>query len=264
MIIIGQVSGIEDLEGVFKVTSKLKEEPEKQFALYPQDDIITVTTSDRHSFINIKYGLIPFWQSSSKMYATAPIDGETIQPESEGIKARIINIPAFRKPIRENRCIIPVDYFILEENGQASVFFFENRPFALAGIFDAWKQNLKDKELYYGASILTLPAQGIIRQAGFSRQPFILDQKFWKPWINENPLIAITSMFSHYPDQEINGYPINREKVYKQERAKHLIMPSGEFYQDRTKDKLEKKSLLKYRKGLARDMDYQIKSFWTD
>ncbi len=261
MIALGQVSPIGEIEAAFEVVQKDKTQDWKFYGLYPWENILTILSEDKHHINGTGYGLIPFWSTSKKILPEAPIDGYKISIEPGKLKSRIINIPEFRKPIRETRCIVPVDYFIIEENGKAALFFLQEHPFALGGIYDNWKKNIKDKT-YIGSSILTMPAEGIFKEQGFTRQPFILPQKNWKKWLKDISLTDVTGMLCYYPDEEINGYYIDKNLLKEKINSILLVDPVGPFFREHEKKKLEYRMRSRYRKGVLHDKSGQERRTW--
>ncbi len=256
MIIIGQVSDRDNLESKFEVQSPTVEEQTKNFSLFPEEKSLVICSNNKHKLVSLHYGLIPFWTSSNKKYFEAPVDGDgTSLTEPHKLKKRIINVPAFRKPVRETRCIIPVDYFILADEDRTVLFFTDERPFALAGVYDSWKLSYKDKELYEGFSILTLPAKGIFSECSFKNQPLILSMRASRRWLNQDvPLMEITSVMDYYDDKKINGYNLDPALLNKHLNDKSVIKPVGAFLRDNKFDSysiIERIKGSRYKKGVT-------------
>src|SRR3954447_21793786 len=78
-------------------------------------------------------GLIPFWAKDDKTRYTM------INARAEGIEAK----PAYRKPLRSQRCLVPASgFYEWDKSVKPSVphyFTVTDAPlFAFAGLYDAW------------------------------------------------------------------------------------------------------------------------------
>jgi putative SOS response-associated peptidase YedK len=121
MIIIWQVSESDVLEAHFEISFEKEQAFEKQYRINHQIEAIVITCQNPHTFSTLTYGMVPFWSKDKILHYEAPIDGgQNTGNEPGNIKKRIILHPSFRRPIRETRCLIPVDYFIIQ-----STLFFE-------------------------------------------------------------------------------------------------------------------------------------------
>lgn len=249
MIIIGQVSNIEEVEDAFEVVNKFEIEHSKKYALYPENQVYAITSKDRHNLVQASYGLVPFWATTFIASFEAPVEGKRSNADDQQLKKGIINEPYFRKPIRETRAIIPVDYFILNEQENSMLFFAESRPFALGGVVDYWKPSILEKKLHTGIAILTMPAQGIFKDCGFERQPMIIENKGWKHWLKDIALTEITNMIDYFPDKKINGYPIDNTLIQSGKSDKSVIKPQGSFIREHIKLNTKERFLLKFRRG---------------
>jgi putative SOS response-associated peptidase YedK len=248
MIIIGQVLSLEKIENTFEVVNKYGIEECKNYALYPEDSILAITLKDRHRLTKVSYGLIPFWIQDSQKHFVAPIEGKTITDGQIKLKKGIIHEPAFRKPIREMRSVIPLDYFILSEGEKSMLFFNEQRPFVLAGLIDYWKPSIVEKNRHTGAALLTLPARGIYKDYGFTRQPMIIDDKNWKYWLKDISLTEVTHMMEYATDKPMNGYPVENNFFVSRQKNKEIIQPIGKYVKPITKLNTKEKVRSKFRK----------------
>jgi putative SOS response-associated peptidase YedK len=229
MVIIGQVGDSKIYEEFYE--SEFKDEFSENWNIKPESSCHVLTTGKPHTFQKLIYGLVPFWSTGRKEFYEAAIDGGLQTEPGKDIKPRIINVPAFRKPIRDLRCIIPADYFIIIEEGRGFLFFHQDRsPLSIAGVYDSWKPNIKQKELYTGFSILTFPAYGIFTQLGITRVPYIVPQNRYRKYIRESSqLLDITRMFAFYPDELLNGYEVSVEKVLSGSNERIVTIPIGKF-----------------------------------
>ncbi len=229
MIIIGQIGKAVGFEQYFEAT--LQDTFTPHWNIQPGQSCQILTSELPHAFTEASYGMVPFWLAQRKDYTEAPVDGGLSSDSEAPLKIRIIQDPAFRRPIRETRCIIPADYFICQQNGMNFLFFHQDRsPIALAGVYDRWKPTIMDRDVYTGFSLLTLPAHGIFAQLGIDRAPFILDSGKHSKWIRGNAhLVEVTRLIEPCKDSLLNAYEVGTEKISAQVNDRTVIMPIGEF-----------------------------------
>jgi putative SOS response-associated peptidase YedK len=145
----------------------------------------------------------------------------------------IITKPAFRKPIRSQRCLIPADAFIegtsAEGLNEPFLVFLRNkqRPFAFAGIYDIW-ENTKTGEEISSFSIITTFANQLMQKIPHHRSPVILHRSMESEWLNsKTPLSDITQMLEPYDSNLMNAYPISAEIKNPKANSLKLIKPVG-------------------------------------
>lgn len=270
MIIIGQISGRESYEAHFEISFEENQEFKKQYYGNREGEVMVISCKDNRSFTTMNYGLIPFWSHQRVLHFESPIEGSE-NPGAESFKRRIILHPAFRRPIRETRCLIPVDYIILLNELEEPYLIFStvSKPFALAGIYDSWKRSYQDIAFYYGFSTLTLPSSESFSKVGIERLPLILSPNEYKLWLNPDAhLTSITSLMQPLNNKEINGYPINRKLFLEAKNSEELCKPIGEFLrQDQKQDIGKIANFLKsfrYKRGLTHPQHEQEKRVWRD
>lgn len=196
---------------------------------------LVIASNLPHNYQFIGYGMIPFWSKEQNVYYQAPAEG-TIQDYTPGkpLKKNIILHPAFRKSIREQRCLIPADYFMVSnKDGFPYVVYLKGntRPFALGGLWDFWKENILG-ESYQGFALISMPANDLLQSVGITRMPFIVPEHGYKKWVkNGTDLSDITAMLKAYPDKHLNAYPVNPEIMVSVQNQKKLIMPFGDKVQ---------------------------------
>ena len=146
----------------------------------------------------------------------------------------IISKPAFRKAIREQRCLIPADAFIegpeVEKLNKPFLVYLKNkvRPFSLAGVWDQWK-NPATGEIISSFAIITTVANILLQKIEHHRCPVILHREDEKKWLSNNiPLSGITELLRPYPGELMNAYPISSRIKDPKIDDPALIQPTGE------------------------------------
>ena len=225
--IIGQVSGKRSLEKRFETQYLLDEEPNYRVAKNEETTIV-VYEKMKARFTKMRYGLVPFWYSTLKLFYSAPVEGEIT--DSINTKNRMFLHPAFRRSIREKRCIIPADYFIAyaEDEQPYLVYLTSGRPFAIGAIYDTWKQHIHD-ESYTGYAVITMPAVPLLQQVGIKRMPFIIYPGTSHKWLNTNTQLSdINGLLCQYPEKDMNLFPLNKKSIDSGRNDKSIISPTGE------------------------------------
>lgn len=182
-----------------------------------------------------QFGLTPFWAKKPMYLFNARAEGDRNKendPLFRGSKD-IINKPAFRKPIRSQRCLVPADAFIegttTEKLKKPYVVYLKNkvRPFAFAGIWDTWQDQSTRTELH-SFSIITTTANELLQKLPHHRSPVILRQNDELKWLNMNtPLSHITEMLQPYNAEFMNAYPIDPKISNPRANGRELIEPTG-------------------------------------
>ncbi len=266
MVIIGQVSETTYYEDFYEVNFKGDRDP--HWNLQVGASCYAIITSQEHQLTSLNYGLVPFWSTKKEIYHSAPIEGDHILEEGVEIKPRIIQTPAFRKPIRDTRCIVPADYFILQGTGSSYLFFNQDRtPLSIAGVYDSWKAQIKEKTLYNGFAVLTLPAYGIFAKLGIKRVPFILSGNHYRKFVRErSQLLDVTQLFSYYPESDLNGYEVDSELVLSGLNSREVSKPMGDLFRP-LKQKSSISTLLrksKVRRGVTHDLENSEPKMWRE
>jgi putative SOS response-associated peptidase YedK len=161
-----------------------------------------------------------------------PIEGHVLSHDVDHTKRGIILSQDFRKPIRQQRGILPVDYFIVTtEKGEPHVVFRtdKKRPLGIGIVWDAWKKNILD-DLTYGFAIITVPAMVGFSNLGLGRMPLILSQYSWRKWLKpDSALMEVTGCLGPFPEDLLNGYPVNDAILTSTENDMLLVKLAGEM-----------------------------------
>ena len=196
-----------------------------------------VITNERpHEIQLFRFGMTPSWMNRPTLLINARAEGDhnsDNNPIYNGAKG-IITKPAFRKPIRSQRCLIPADAFIegpeKEKLNRPFVVYLRDkvRPFAFAGIWDCWK-NPVTSELIYSFSIITTVANEVTQKIQHHRSPVSLHPEDEKKWLSDTlPLSEVTRLLVPYPGELMNAYPIAPTIKNPAADDPGLIHPAGE------------------------------------
>jgi putative SOS response-associated peptidase YedK len=196
-----------------------------------------VITSEKPDQLQMyQFGLTPFWSKKPMYLFNARAEGDKNKendPTYAGA-SEIIRKPAFRKPMRSQRCLVIADAFIegTTEEGlnKPYVIYLKNRkrPFAFAGIWDRWEN--KEKGTYLDTfAIITTVANELIRKLPHHRSPVILPEGEERRWLNtEAPVNEVLDLLQPYPAEEMNAYPISKQIKNPKADGRELLEPIGE------------------------------------
>jgi putative SOS response-associated peptidase YedK len=151
----------------------------------------------------MKWGLIPHW-------AKAPsIATSTINAKSETAATK----PAFRDPLKSQRCLISADGFYEWKRIATSKqpYCFEvndGQLFAFAGIWDGWKD--ANGQWVKTCSILTTTPNSVT-SAVHDRMPVILDPDGYDLWLDPGmqDVAVVTELFKSYDARLMRCYPVS-------------------------------------------------------
>jgi len=133
----------------------------------------------------------------------------------------IFEKPTFKEHILRQRCLIPstgyFEYHHLSPKTSVPYFIFlpNDEVFSMAGIFDVWQLNDKDK--FFTFSMLTTEANELTTEihnggANPHRMPLILHKEDEDKWLNPDLKQGdIESLLQVYPAELMDAYPVNKE-----------------------------------------------------
>lgn len=193
-----------------------------------------VITNDKPNEIQFfRFGLTPSWAKKPMYLINARSEGDhntEDDPQYRGAKG-IISKPAFRKPIRSQRCLVIADFFIegpkKEKLDKPYLVYLKRRPFAMAGIWDHWA-NPETGELFHSFSIITTTPNSVLQKIGHHRSPVILHESDERRWLKSDQLSEITQLLEPYDSDEMNAYPISNRIKNPRVNDLQLLEPVGE------------------------------------
>jgi putative SOS response-associated peptidase YedK len=141
----------------------------------------------------MRSGLIPFWAKDLS------VGLRTINAKAE----TITTTPAFREAIKYRRCLVPADAFYEWQKLDAktkqpfAIALKSGEPYALAGLWEKWKDRKAGAELLTFTVITTDPNEVV--QPLHDRMPVIIPEKDYDRWLQpgdpERPPIDLLRPF---------------------------------------------------------------------
>jgi putative SOS response-associated peptidase YedK len=168
---------------------------------------------------SMRWGLIPSW-------ATDPgIGSRLINARAETVATK----PAFRRSLRERRCLILADGFYewVRESGRKQPYcirFRDERPFAFAGLWDRW-QPAGEQPLDTCTIVTTTP--NALVQPLHDRMPVILAADAYNRWLDPAVQAAerLVGLLRPYPDDEMVAYPVSTRVNNPANDSPDLVAP---------------------------------------
>ena len=229
MLIIGQVSEKKVYEQQYKLAFNQGQHFYPKYFIERMSIVWVMLPQEGGVFSQLHYGMVPFWSHKPVIHFESPVEG-SVNPGAERLKKRIFLHPSYRRPVRENRCIIPVDYVIIpnDEGNPFLIFSDTNKTIALAGIYDSWQEERYHKGSYRGFSILTNPSGDAFRQEGITRIPLVLSGNVLKRWLDPGtPLAEIARFMEITGKNKLNGYPVSRSLYREKHNGIEICKPRG-------------------------------------
>jgi len=205
------------------------------YNISPGQKTAVITGERPHEIQLYRFGLTPSWSQKPMLLINARSEGDNNpddDPDFTGEMA-IFDKPAFRKPIRSQRCLVPADAYIegttREKLDRPFVVYLRNkvRPFAFAGIWDVWS-NPDTGELIHSFAILTTFPNQLVVRLPHHRMPVILSRENEARWLSDDlSSNELSALMQPYPAELMNAYPI--APTIKNPRANDpgLIHPAG-------------------------------------
>jgi putative SOS response-associated peptidase YedK len=177
--------------------------------------VVPVITNEKPESIQMmKWGLIPFW---TKDEDTA----ESIRTKTFNARAEtLFEKPSFRTPIKNKRCLVIADGFFewREVKGRNYPYYItmaDDKPFAMAGIWDTWKN--KDTELDT-FSVITTRANPLLEKIHNKkrRMPALLLKGDEERWLSESlGKDDINSILEPIDDSVLKAHTVSKLVSYK-------------------------------------------------
>ena len=203
------------------------------YSVSPGDQSYVITGQDPHLLQVFKFGMTPHYSEEPMNLINARSEGDKNQDDQPGYNGSksIFLKTAFKKPIQSQRCLLIADaYYEWTDQFQTYLVFLrnKNRPFALAGIYDEWKNRMTG-EIVFSFAIITTTANSMLQCMGVKRMPVILSRSNETEWIKpSNHLSDVLPLLSAYPSEKMNAYPVSEMVNRAGENDATMLNPIGE------------------------------------
>jgi putative SOS response-associated peptidase YedK len=173
---------------------------------------VPIINSEKKDTIQLlTWGLIPFWVKDKK--TADQLRTKTFNARAETVFEK----PSFRSSIVDKRCLILVDGFFEWQHveGKKYPYFIQlsnHNPFAIAGIWDEWKNKENDNKIQT-FSLITTKANPLLEKIHNSkkRMPVILKPEDEIKWFDKRlTKDEIDSLMVPYDENEMEAYTVSK------------------------------------------------------
>jgi putative SOS response-associated peptidase YedK len=170
----------------------------------------------------MRWGLIPFWAKDPSLGL------RTINAKAE----TIATTPAFREAIKYRRCLVPADAFYEWQRLDAKtkqpfvIALKSGEPYALAGLWEKWKDRKAGTELLTFMVITTDPNEVV--QPLHDRMPVIIPENDYDRWLqpdgSERPPIDLLRPFD---SDKMSAWKVDKAVGNVKNDSPELIEPAS-------------------------------------
>ncbi|MCO8267077.1 SOS response-associated peptidase [Haloferax sp. AB510] len=204
----------EELETRFDAT--LTRPLSARYNCAPGQELPVVTNDADNEFRFLKWGLVPSWADS------ASVGNDRINARAETVREK----RSFADAYEARRCLVPSDGFYewVDRGGHKQpyrVAFEDDRPFAMAGLWERWTPSTKqtglgdfgsggpsrEQEPLETFTVVTTEPNGLISEL-HHRMAVVLDPAEEETWLHGDPDEA-AALLDTYPDDELTAYPVS-------------------------------------------------------
>jgi putative SOS response-associated peptidase YedK len=230
------VQKVEVIEKRFNVEAPEGFDFKPNYNIAPGSYAPVITNENPRQLDLFRFGMTPFWAKKPLLLINARSEGDHNPEDDPGYTGAkgIITKPAFRKPVRSQRCLVIADCFIegtiKEKLSKPYVVYLKEgeRPFAFAGIWDTWA-NPETGEIIRSFAIITTVANELLQKIPHHRSPVILPRSLEQHWLNNDiPLSDVTGMLRPYPAEFMNAYPVDPAIKNPRANGPQLLKPTGQ------------------------------------
>jgi putative SOS response-associated peptidase YedK len=177
-----------------------------RYNIPPTSKVATVRQVDDGSreLAELRWGLIPSWAKDKKIgYRLINARGETVRTK-----------PSFRSAFKRRRLLILADgFYEWHREGKKKIPHLigmrNEQPFAMAGIWERWKDKETEGEIQ-SCSIITTGPNELMEQI-HNRMPVILPPDRWDQWLDptNHDTEALEELLVSYPADEMKEKVVN-------------------------------------------------------
>jgi putative SOS response-associated peptidase YedK len=170
----------------------------------------------------MRWGLVPYWSKDEK------IGVRTINAKAE----TITTAPAFREAMKYRRCLVPADAFYEWQKLDArnrqpfAIAMRDGQPYALAGLWEKWKDRKTRTELLTFCVITTDPNE--IVEPLHDRMPVIIPAKDYDRWLRADPDRPPVDLLRPFDVEKMTAWKVGKEVGNVNNDRPELIEPMEE------------------------------------
>ncbi len=229
-----QVINIKKVESTYGINIPEGTELEGSYNVAPGDYAYVISSSDPKTLTRYRFGMTPAWAKKPMYLINARAEGDSNKENDPGFRGSkgIIMKPAFRKPIRSQRCVIIANAFIegpeKEKLDKPYVITRRDKKYiSLAGTWDTWLDKDTGEEISSFA-IITTVANEITAKIGHPRSPVIIPPGAERKWLNKNiPLVDVLKFLKPFPGSYFEAIPVSVKVKDPRNKDRDILIPQG-------------------------------------
>jgi putative SOS response-associated peptidase YedK len=229
-----QIISIEKIAQRFGAKALTADKEANLVNIAPGDYAYVITNKGTAEIKKMRFGLNPSWSQKPMYLFNARAEGDnnsTNDPSFNG-EMGIFQKPAFKKPIRSQRCLVMANAFIEGPENVGldqpyALYLKDKEPFAMAGIWDTWIDPLTGKETESFA-IVTTTANSLLQKIPHHRSPLVLMPEDEHKWLNPSlPLAEVLQLLKPYAGEMMMAEPISVAIKDPKNKDASLLIPLG-------------------------------------
>ncbi len=237
---VSVVSALRTYEKRFNAAFAKADDFKENVNIGPGQQVPVITMKNPDQIQMFTYGFTPRWAHKQTYIMNARAEGSHNEENKTNYKGKlgIFQKPMFREVIHSQRCLVLVDAVIEGSkyeklNKPNLVYNSSSRPFALAGVYDVWKNPLT-QEIHHTVAIITTAANDLMHKINHHRAPLALNKRQEKQWLDTKTSInELKNIMRPFKTIGFNAHPISNKIKNIKNRGLELLKPTGEkLYND--------------------------------
>ena len=211
-------SPTEATAALFGVTASVEIEPRYNIALTQFVAAIREDDNKDRELVMLRWGLVPFWAKDPS------IGNRMINARAETVAEK----PSYRAAFRHRRCLVLADgFYEWRRTGDTKTPYFislaNGEPFALAGLWESWKD--KDSgDLLQTTTLITTDANDFMRPV-HHRMPVIVQSDTADEWLSGSAQESLQHVLERTPS--LQAWPVDRRVNNARNEGETLIDVAG-------------------------------------
>jgi putative SOS response-associated peptidase YedK len=204
---------------LFGVDGALAVEPRYNIAPTQLVAAIRNDKEQNRELVMLRWGLVPFWAKDPA------IGNRMINARAETVAEK----PSYREAFKHRRCVVLADgFYEWHREGDVKTPYFislaSGKPFALAGLWEDWKDKESGESLQT-TTLITTAANGFM-QPLHHRMPVVLQPETADDWLSGHK-DYLQSAADRAP--ALQAWPVNRRINNARNQGEELIDVDGEI-----------------------------------
>jgi len=211
-------SPTEATAALFGVTASVEIEP--RYNITPTQFVAAIREDDNkdRELVMLRWGLVPFWAKDPS------IGNRMINARAETVAEK----PSYRAAFRHRRCLVLADgFYEWRRTGDTKTPYFislaNGEPFALAGLWESWKDK-NSGDLLQTTTLITTDANDFMRPV-HHRMPVIVQSDAADEWLSGSAQESLQHVLERTPS--LQAWPVDRRVNNARNEGETLIDVAG-------------------------------------